>query len=130
MEDYIDKATNGGEIDEEYVDKTFYDFFGLLIGELDSRYNRREILYETITATAESEFSVSVEDDGIDEEIPSYFDLIRDAFGDSIPEIQSIWVVYLAILLIGLALAQNNGIMGVIVVSVLLSAVQIYERRF
>lgn len=127
--DYVETGYNGNEIDEEFLDETFVDFFRLLIEELSYKYNHRDLMFEAITSDEDDAYYA---DSGSIEEgtkAPTYSEIMGEVVKESIPEIQYIWIVYLLILVMGLMLAQTNGIIAVVVVSVLLSALQIYERR-
>lgn len=129
IDKYVNKATKNKNIDEEFVKNTFRDFFGILIEEISHRPDRREILLDIITTPPEEEYlEKPIRSEDISG-VPSYSELLIGAFSELRPEIQPIWLVYITILALGLILVQISGTIAVIVVSVFLSALQIYERR-
>lgn len=125
---YINQAEITDGYNNEYISDIFYDLFGLIVDDIENSGEDRDAMYQAITRT-----------DGLDEYVeeteeksssPSYTDIMYDVTEGLLPEMKSIWAVYIIVLLLGVYLAQSSGVAAVVVVSVLLSAIQLYERRY
>lgn len=84
VEKYTKSATVNNGIDEEYVDDTFDDFFGLLIEEIHQEDNRREKMLEAIVNRNDSDYYLeqdSAPEPDEEEFENTYFGIVRSALG-------------------------------------------------
>jgi hypothetical protein len=123
IDEYINNAYTDGEIDITFVENTFEDFFGLLLESEFYPKSQRELMFEAINGEIASEFEVPSDST---ETPPTSFKEITKRIFKSTPNIERVWLLYVAAALIGISLVRINGTLAVIVVTVFVSAISAY----
>lgn len=129
---YIKRVEN--EKDEVYFNETFEDFLSILMQEILSQDRPRKTKLEIIANPSDAKyFTDSVSDDqGEDARKVTYRAIIQDAFtGYSLTSFTPhFWLIYLLAASVGVAtFFFVDKTLGIITVTILLTALQIYERR-
>lgn len=127
IKEYVNKAQESEKVDEDFIEDTFEDVFSLLLEEALISVDENEIMLEIITTSPDERYLSKPKGSKETLEAPSYPRLIKNVMFRILPEVRAIWAFYLIILIVGLILAKTSGVMAVVVVSVLLSALQIYK---
>lgn len=139
VEDYIGSAQPSGNIDEEFIEETYVDFFGLLLERLSSQNNHPDEL-KVLTNRFETDYyseDASIPENREDEHIDTYrgiiFRAIKNFLSSGFRGIISFafnrpWAIYIVFLIIGIGVSRINSTLAVVTATILTGGFESWRR--
>lgn len=133
IERYLDEISQ--EQEEEFIEKTYLDFVGTLMEEILADEDRREMQLRVIADRANTDYlkESNAPQEEEEEATPiTYYSITRDIFSEyRITSFKpNFWLLYVIAAAIGItAFIFMDKTLGMISVTILLTGLQIYDRR-